>query len=483
MKIAPKEPRVILDRRPVLDQGWTPVSGSDLAYQKDSHDLIFRGRMIEQKNFGVVRQHALDEKGQLWLQSDRYFARLTAEGLEILAQSRGMESFRGLLIRPDGVWCGQGSSLQHWSREGKQLQNFPLGYRVAQLKEIGDQIVVQGDMLQRRLSVFDGKSAVAEGHEVVLDSVRKHPHGGLAWLERGQLARWNQGQLVRHPVSPRADGWMARQDGGTLIKASEKGGSQLLHYSGQGKLKSRFDFGKDTYLRDLLVDESSPWAVVRLEVYQPGATTRQIVEKLDLTSKGDLAWFGSWNRQRLATSSGATLHPLVDTQGQVLLTDGRQIFQSDPQKPLDPEQIQAIQIGMPRQSLDFSMTPAAGTELAQFYRPESRLPGMQRTLFEDGRVSASTFMHQPKQGPLQVRCPGLYQKFVLAHSFPGPLGATLAAVTDQGKLVMSLPALGLREYELGSSPQSIEAHADGFRLQLADGRQAEVELEAPASSC
>ena len=475
MKIAPKEPRVVLDRRPLLDQRWTPVPGSDLAYQKDSHDLILRGRTIEQKNFGMVRQHALDQKGQLWLQSDRYFARLTGEGLEILAQSHGLESFRGLLIRADGVWCGQGSSLQQWSPEGKQLRKFPLDYRVAKLKEVGDQIVVQGDMLQRRLSVFDGQQAVAEGHEVVLDSVRKHPQGGLAWLERGKLARWNQGNLVRHSVSPRSDGWMARQDGGYLLKASaEKGGSQLLHYSGQGKLKSRFDFGKDTYLRDLLVDESSPWAVVRLEAYQPGGSTRQIVEKLDLTSKGDLAWFGSWNRQRLATTTGAARHPLVDAQGSVFLTDGNQIFQPD-QTPLAAEQINKIQIGMPRQKLDFTMAPAA-EELGQFYRPENRLPGMERTQFEDGRVTANTFMHQPKQGPLQVRCPGLYQKFVLAHSLPGPLGASLAAVTDQGKLVMSLPALGLREYELGSAPQSLEAHANGFRLQLADGRKAEIDL-------
>lgn len=477
MRIEPCEPRVVLDRRPLTDQRWTCVDGSDLAFQKDSHDLILRGSAQGKKSFGIVREHALDGDGQLWLQSDRYLARLTPKGLEILAESRGLEGFRGMVLRTDGVWCGQGTSLRQWDLQGREVKSFPLDYRVSRLKSLGDKLVVQGDMFQRRLTVFDGSGPQAEGRDVVLDSVRKHPQGGLAWLERGSLARWQSGEVQRYNVSPQADGWMARQDGGYLIKASEKGGSQLLSYASDGKLKSRFDFGKNTYLRDLLVDEASPWAVVRLQSYQGGGPTRQIVEKLDLQSKGDLSWFGSWNRQRLTCLTGeADRHPVTDVQGTLLLTDGNQMFQPGNGAPISDEQLHNFQVGLPRQSLDFTMTPAAGARLSEFCKPQKLLPGLERCLFEGGRVSASTFLHQPRGAELQVRSPGLGQRFVLAHSIPGPLGPALAAVTDHGKLVMSLPELGLREFDLEGAPQALLPSPTGFCVELADGRRAEVNL-------
>ncbi|MBN9414886.1 MAG: hypothetical protein J0I12_05570 [Candidatus Eremiobacteraeota bacterium] len=478
MKIEAREPQVRVQNRPLLDQRWTPVEGTKLAYQKDSHDLILTGSSHGKKSFGIVREHAVDRKGQLWLQSDRYLAKLTPQGLDILAESRAFDGFRGLVVRPDGVWCGQGKSLRQWSPEGKEVQNFPLDYRAGHLKEIDGKLVVQGDMLGRRLTVFNADGPVAEGRDVVLDSVRKHPQGGLAWLERGNLARWQGGEVQRHSVSPRADGWMARQGGEHLVKASENGGSQLLRYGADGSLKSRFDFGKDTYLRDLLVDENSPKAVVRLQSYRGNGPTRQIVESLNLESKGDLAWFGSWNRQRIDSQVGQpNLHPMVDAQGTVLLTDGNQAFLPGSQKPLSSEQTQNFAVHLPRQALDFTMTPAAAPQLQEFVQPQqTRLPGMERQEFENGKVSARSFFHQPKVGELQMRSPGLHQQFVLAHAMPGPLGSVLAAVTDEGKLVMSLPKVGLREFDLGSTPLSLQAQPNGFTVQLQGGRTAEIGL-------
>ena len=477
VKIEAREPQVRLNHRPLLDERWTSVEGTTLSYQKDNHDLVLTGSKHGHKSFGIVREHALDRNGQLWLQSDRYLARLTPEGLDILAESRAFDGFRGLVMRPEGVWCGQGKSLRQWNLDGKEVKNFPLDYRASQVKEVDGKLVVQGDMNRRRLSVFSEQGALAEGQDVVLDSVRKHPQGGLAWLERGNLARWQGGEVQRHAVSPRADGWMARQGGEHLVKASENGGSQLLRYGSDGSLKSRFDFGKDTYLRDLLVDESSPQAVVRLQSYKDGGPTRQIVEKLDLQSKGDLSWFGRWNRQRIESQVGQPdRHPMMDAQGTVLLSDGHQVFQPGSQKPLAWDQVQSFQVYVPRQSLDFTMTSAADAQLPQFVQPQTRLPGMERTEFADGKVTAHSFLHQPKVGQTQMRSPGLYRQFVFAHSIPGPLGSVLAAVTDEGKLVMSLPSLGLREFELGASPVALQAQPNGFTLQLHNGQSATVAL-------
>lgn len=477
MKIEAREPQVRLQNRPLLDQRWTPVEGTPIAYQKDSHDLILTGSNHGKKSFGIVREHALDRNGQLWLQSDRYLAKLTPKGLDILAESRAFDGFRGLVVRPDGVWCGQGKSLRQWSAEGKELKNFPLDYRSSQVKELDGKLVVQGDMLSRRLTVFDDQGAVAEGKDVILDSVRKHPQGGLAWLERGNLVRLQGGEVQRHMISPQADGWMARQGGEHLVKASENGGSQLLRYGSDGSLKSRFDFGKATYLRDLLVDESSPKAVVRLQSYRGGGPTRQIIESLDLESKGDLAWFGSWNRQRIDSQVGQSdRHPMVDAQGTVLLTDGNQAFRPGSKTPLSAEQTQGFEVHMPRQSLDFTMTPAAAPKLEEFFQPQSKLPGLERQEFTDGKISAKSFFHQPKVGEVQMRSPGLYQQFVLSHCMPGPLGNVLAAVTDEGKLVMSLPKVGLREFELGATPVSLQPQPDGFTVHLAGGQSARVGL-------
>lgn len=481
VKIDAREPQVRLrsaagESRPLLDRRWTSVDGTDLSYQNDSHDLVMLGTPHQKKSFGIVRQHGLDGQGILWLQSDRYLARLSPEGLDILAESRGLDGFRGLVIRPDGVWCGQGKSLRQWSLDGQEVKQFPLDYRVGQLKEVGDKLVVQGDMFSRRLTVFDGQGAVGEGKDVVLDSVRKHPQGGLAWLERGSLARWQAGEVVRHEVSPRADGWIARQGGEHLVKASENGGSQLLRYGADGALKSRFDFGKETYLRDLLVDESSAKAVVRLESYRGPGPTRQIVESLNLESKGDLSWFSRWNRQRIDCRAGQpALHPLVNAQGDVLLSDGKQAFRPGSGQALGWEEVENFQVSMPRQRLDFTMTEAAGTELKEYLlSPGQALPGMERQQFEDGKVTAKTFIHQPKIGELQARSSGLGQLFVLAQSLAGPLGPVLAAVTDGGKLVMSLPAVGLREFDLGAAPLALSSQPGGFDVQLQDGQTAVV---------
>lgn len=481
MKIESREPQVRLrpsctESRRLLDGRWASVDGTDLSYQKDNHNLVMLGTPHGKESFGIVRQHALDRQGRLWLQSDRYLARLTPEGVEVVAESRALDPFRGLVVRPEGIWCGQGKSLRQWNLEGKEVKHFPLDYRVGQLKEIGEQLVTQGDMLSRRLTVFQADGPVAEGRDVVLDSVRKHPQGGLAWLERGALARWEDHEVRRHPVSPRADGWMARQGGEHLVKASENGGSQLLRYGSDGQLKSRFAFGKDTYLRDLLADESSPQAVVRLQAYQKSGAIHQIVESLNLESKGDLGWFSSWNRRRIDSQTGRPdLHPLVSQQGEVLLSDGKQAFRPGSAEPLPWEQVENFQVGMPRQSLDFTMTQAA-TELRDFVQPEKSLPGLERLQFEDGKVSARTFFHQPKVGEIQARSPGLDQQFVLAQSVPGPLGSVLAAVTDGGKLVMSVPALGLREFELGAAPLAWEIQPGGFHIQLHGGQSAEVRL-------
>ncbi len=481
MKIEPREPQVRLrtsrgEGQSVLDERWTSVDGTNLSYQKDNHDLVMLGTPHGKENFGIVRQHGLDREGRLWLQSDRYLARLQPEGVEVLAESRGLDGFHGMVVRSDGVWCGQGKSLRQWSLDGKEVKQFALDYRVGQLKEIGQTLVTQGDMFSRRLTVFGANGPVAEGQEVVLDSVRKHPQGGLAWLERGALARWRDGELQRHPVSPRADGWMARQGGEHLVKASENSGSQLLRYGSDGELKSRFAFGKDTYLRDLLVDESSPTAVVRLESYQKSGGVRQIVESLNLESKGDLGWFSSWNRRSIDSQVGRPpLHPLVDQQGKVLLSDGQQAFPPGSSQPVAWEQLQSFQVGMPRQSLDFTMTPSA-TSLSDFVQPQKRLPGLERQQFDDAKVSARTFFHRPKVGEMQARSPGLDQQFVLAQCVPGPLGSVLAAVTDGGKLVVSVPALGLREFNLGAAPLAWESQPGGFNIKLQDGQSAEVRL-------
>ena len=472
MKIAAREPQVRLrEGRPLLDQRWTSVDGTSLSYQKDNHDLIILGTPHHKQNFGIVRQHGLDGQGRLWLQSDRYLAQLTPEGLNLLAESRGLDGFRGLVVRPDGVWCGQGKSLRHWSLEGQELKQFPLDYRAGQLKEIDDKLVVQGDMFSRRLTVFDGQGAVAEGQDVVLDSVRKHPQGGLAWLERGSLARWQSGDVVRHPVSPRADGWMARQGGEHLVKASENGGSQLLRYGSDGALKSRFDFGKETYLRELVTDESSPKAVVRLESYRGSGPIRQIVESLDLESKGDLSWFSRWNRQRIDCQTGQPArHPLVNAQGGVLLSDGKQAFRPGSSQALGLEEVQAFQDSMPRQRLDFTMTASGSLPRAEC----DGLPALERQQFVDGKVTAKTFFHQPQMGEYQARSAGLGQQFVLAQSLAGPLGPVLAAVTDGGKLVLSLPALGLREFDLGAEPLALTSQPGGFAVQLRGGQTADV---------
>lgn len=481
MKIESREPQVRLrpssgESRSLLDRRWTSVDGTEVSYQEDNHDLVMLGSPHGKENFGIVRQHGLDREGRLWLQSDRFLARLTPKGLEVLAESRALDGFRGMVVRQDGVWCGQGKSLRQWSLDGKEVQQFPLDYRVGQLKEVGDTLITQGDMLSRRLTVFGPEGPLAEGKDVVLDSVRKHPQGGLAWLERGALARWQEGEVRRHPVSPRADGWMARHGGEHLVKASENGGSQLLRYGSDGQLKSRFAFGKDTYLRDLLVDESSPTAVVRLQSYEKSGAVRQIVERLDLESKGDLGWFSSWNRRRIDSQVGQPdLHPFVNQQGEVLLSDGQQAFQPGSASPLAWEQVQNFQVGMPRQSLDFTMTPAA-TKLQDFVQPHKGLPGLERLQFEDAKVSARTFFHLPKVGEMQMRSPGLDHQFVLAQSVPGPLGSALAAVTDGGKLVMSVPAVGLREFDLGAAPLAWESQPGGFTIQLQGGQSAEVRL-------
>jgi hypothetical protein len=386
-------------------------------YLKDSHDLELVGG-VSYAGFGIVRQHAADGDGRLWLVSDHHLAVVTDEGVQIVEKGRFPEELRGLVVSGDSVWCGKGKSLRSFSLDGTPRVNVPLDFRVSKVHELGaGRVGAESDYLAAKLAVVQDGQVLAQGENVVSGTLQKGAGESFGWLEKTHLVRGDGQNLTRTPVAERPAAYWPTSDGGFLLKHAAPRGDKLSRYDANGDVQGQFSFGRGGYVREVVVQGDEAFVA-------SDRNGKQRVEKLSLDS-GWLASMTGWNRTVTLTQPRQNSRPLLAADGTV-------------------------------------SAPSAGSLAAV---TES---------WDNGKVTPGYFRFQPAQGKGQLRCAPLGEKFVTAGMLAGAAGAVLAAATDGGTLLVGSDA-GLRGYRLGAPVVASEIAPHGMLLRLGNGETVEVQ--------